>query len=117
MAAEVEDRLKKMVVERWFLKLKPEEIDEAKSLIDGYGVDSVSLLELVVGIEEEFGVVIEDDEFDVRHFETIAALSEFIQVTREAAFNQNRYNVQISVFPFVHRHHQFIVDIARFSTL
>ena len=37
------------------------------------------LLELVVGIEEEFGLVIGDDEFDVKHFETVGALSAFIR--------------------------------------
>ena len=36
--------------------------DGIKSLIDAYGVDSVSLLELVVGIEEEFGVEFEDEQ-------------------------------------------------------
>ena len=44
-----------------------------------YGVDSVSLLELVVGIEEEFGVSVEDDDFDVQHFDTVAALASFVR--------------------------------------
>ena len=79
MSERIEDRLKKMVVERLFMKIPPDQIEEDKSLIDAYGVDSVSLLELVVGLEEEFGIVIGDDEFNIKHFETITALAAFVR--------------------------------------
>jgi len=75
----IEDRLKKMVVARLFMKIAPAAIEEDKSLVDGYGVDSVSLLELVVGLEEEFGIVIGDDEFDIKNFESITALAAFVR--------------------------------------
>ena len=75
----VEDKLKKMVVARLFMKIAPEAIEEDKSLVDTYGVDSVSLLELVVGLEEEFGIVIGDDEFDIKNFESIKALAVFVR--------------------------------------
>jgi len=75
----VENRLKKMIVERLFLKIDPERIDDAKSLVDEYGVDSVSLFELVVGLEEEFGIRIGDDEFDIPNFATVAALARFVR--------------------------------------
>lgn len=76
----VEARLKGMIVDRLFMKITPEEIEDDKSLIDTYGVDSVSLLELVVGIEEEFGVVVEDEDFSVANFETVAKLAAFVRV-------------------------------------
>lgn len=79
MSERIEDRLKRMIVERLFLKIPPESIQEEASLIQTYGVDSVSLLELVVGLEEEFGIVIDENEFDVKHFETVAALANFVR--------------------------------------
>ena len=79
MAENIEDRLKQMIVTRLFLKVAPKAIDSDKSLIDHYGVDSVSLLELVVGIEEEFGVKVGDEEFSVDHFQTVSALAEFVR--------------------------------------
>lgn len=76
---QIEDRLKKMIVERLFLKVDPEMIDRDAVLMDRYGVDSVSLLELVVGLEDEFDVEIEDEEFDVENFKSVSALEAFIE--------------------------------------
>jgi acyl carrier protein len=82
MTDRIEDRLKKMIVERLFMKIAPQDIDERKSLINDYGVDSVSLLELVVGLEEEFDLKVGDDEFSVDHFETVSSLAEFVRGKR-----------------------------------
>jgi len=79
MNENTENRIKKMIVNRLFLKIQPEDIESDKSLVDSYGVDSVSLLELVVGIEEEFGLQIGDDEFDIKNFSTVAALTAFVE--------------------------------------
>lgn len=83
----IEDRVRRMLVRRLFLKIAPENIEEDKSLMDTYGVDSVSLLELVVASEEEFGITIPDEEFDIEHFKTVAALAAFVR-TRLAAGGQ-----------------------------
>jgi len=77
--AAIEAKLKNMIVDRLFLKVKPEEIPNDVSLMDAYGVDSVSLLELVVGLEEAFGVQIEDGDFNVKNFTTVAALRDFVR--------------------------------------
>lgn len=79
MEQTVETRLKKMIVERLFMRIDPENLEVDKSLIDEYGVDSVSLLELVVGLEEEFGIAVDDEDFNVEHFETVAALADFVR--------------------------------------
>ena len=80
----IEDRLKRLIASRLFLKIAPDAIDDNKSLIDAYGVDSVSLLELVVGLEEEFGIMIPDEEFNLKHFETVAALAAFVRSKQDA---------------------------------
>lgn len=76
---EIETTLKNMIVERLFLSVAPEQIVTDASLIDQYGVDSVSLLELVVGLEEAFGIMIEDSDFDVRNFSSVANLRDFVK--------------------------------------
>ncbi|MDD5707792.1 MAG: acyl carrier protein [Kiritimatiellae bacterium] len=76
---EIDTRLKQMIVDRLFLKVSPQALESESSLIDDYGVDSVCLLELVVGLEDEFGIQIEDGDFNVRNFESVAALRAFVQ--------------------------------------
>ena len=83
--AAIEATLKNMIVDRLFLKVKPEEIPTDASLMDVYGVDSVSLLELVVGLEEAFGIQVEDGDFNVRNFATVAALRNFVRARLPAA--------------------------------
>ncbi len=78
MSDDISARLRAMIVERLFLNVAPEAIDPQVSLIDTYGVDSVSLLELVVGIEEIFGIPMADETFDMQHFETVNAITKFV---------------------------------------
>jgi len=80
----IEDRLKRMIVERLFMRIAPEEIDTQKSLIDNYGVDSVSLLELVVGVEEEFGIEVGDEDFNVQSFQSVEALAALVRSKLDA---------------------------------
>ena len=76
--SEIEQKLKEMIVERLFLQIEPEAIETAALLTETYGIDSVSLLELVVGLEEVFGIQVEDGEFDLNNFQSVAALSNFV---------------------------------------
>ena len=50
----------------WFicntLGVKPEQVTPSASFADVYGVESLDIVDLVMGIEEEFGVTIPDDE-------------------------------------------------------
>ena len=46
---------------------------------DGWGIDSVDVLDLVLGIEKSFGVRIEQDEDVKRAFQSVTSLAEYIQ--------------------------------------
>lgn len=60
MAATVVDRVKKIVVEQ--LGVKEEDISPDSSFVDDLGADSLDTVELVMALEEEFGIEIQDDE-------------------------------------------------------
>ena len=60
---DIKDKIKNMLVSRLKLKLSPEEIKDDAQLFaqeGGLGLDSIDALELVVGLQKEFGVVITD---------------------------------------------------------
>jgi acyl carrier protein len=69
--------IKAMIVERLFLNVSPEDIGDHEPLMETYHIDSVQLFEIVVGLEEEYGVVVEDEEFSLELFETVDKIAEF----------------------------------------
>ena len=71
----IERRVKEIIVERLFLKITPEEIKDDDALMEKLGVDSVSVFEIVVGLEEVFGISFEDDEFRIETFQDVASIA------------------------------------------
>lgn len=60
MAASIEDRVKKIVIEQ--LGVKEDEVKNSASFVDDLGADSLDTVELVMALEEEFDIEIKDDE-------------------------------------------------------
>ncbi|MGC8917099.1 MAG: phosphopantetheine-binding protein [Thermoanaerobaculum sp.] len=74
-------RVKELIINRLQLEgISPEDIDDAAPLFgDGLGLDSIDALELVIGIEKEFGVRIQDEEVGTKAFASVNALVEFLR--------------------------------------
>jgi acyl carrier protein len=60
MAASIEDRVKKIVIEQ--LGVKEDEVKNTASFVDDLGADSLDTVELVMALEEEFDIEIKDEE-------------------------------------------------------
>jgi acyl carrier protein len=56
----VEARVKEIIVEQ--LGVDPEQVTLEASFVDDLGADSLDTVELVMALEEEFGIEIPDDE-------------------------------------------------------
>jgi len=80
---DIENKIKQMIVERLFLSISPEEIADNDNLMEKYDIDSVRLFELVIGLEEIFGISFEDDEFDVEAFQSVKSISELVRSKTE----------------------------------
>jgi len=78
------DKLRTLLIERLRLKLSPDDIKEETSIFgpDGLGLDSIDILELIVGIKKEFGVDISDRELAEKVFTSVGAVVEYIESNR-----------------------------------
>ena len=65
-----------------FAKLDPARITIDSRLADAYGVDSLSMIDLVVTLEDEFGLRIPDEAAE--RFETVGDLIDFLDRGRIA---------------------------------
>lgn len=76
---EIKQQIKEAMVERLFLNVSPSEIEDEVPLQDTYGIDSVAILEMIVGLEEIFGVSFEDEDFSPEIFTNVQSIAEFVE--------------------------------------
>jgi acyl carrier protein len=78
-------RVKELIVRRLKLDVDPAAIENAAPLFgEGLGLDSIDALELVLGLEQEFGIKVEDEEVGVKAFASVDALVDFIEQKKTA---------------------------------
>jgi acyl carrier protein len=82
--SETVPKLKELLVTRLKLKLGVDELGEDTQLFgsEGLGLDSIDVLELVVGIKKEFGVEIMDQETAEKVFTTVGEIAKYIEKNR-----------------------------------
>lgn len=82
---EVAQRAKELLVDGLRLEVSPEEIADGDPIFGaGLGLDSIDVLEFVILVEQEFGIVISDEEVVRQAFSSISALTDFILSRAEA---------------------------------
>jgi acyl carrier protein len=72
---EILDKVKAVVVDQ--LNVEDEEVVDDASFIDDLGADSLGIVELVMALEEEFGVSIPDE--DAESIKTVGDAVSYIQ--------------------------------------
>jgi len=77
---ELIEKVKNLIIQRLKLvDMTPEMIDaEAPLFGEGLGLDSIDALELVLGLEKEFGVIIPDAEVGKRVFQSVRTIAQHI---------------------------------------
>ncbi len=78
--ADLKDRIKTMMVENLMLKTPKEEIPDDLPLFgsDGLGLDSIDALELVVGLEKQFGVSVPNSETARTALATVNSIHDYV---------------------------------------
>ena len=71
----VEEKVKSIIVDQ--LGVKAEEVTSAASFVDDLGADSLDTVELVMALEEEFGIEIPDE--DAEKMTTVGEAIKYIE--------------------------------------
>lgn len=77
---QLKTEIKNLIVRRLKLEIDPAGIvDDAPLFGEGLGLDSIDALELVVGLEQEFGISIPDEDVGREAFASVNALAEYVK--------------------------------------
>ena len=74
------EKIKHLIIQRLKLvEMTPEMIETDAPLFgEGLGLDSIDALELVLGLEKEFGVIIPDAEVGRRVFQSVRTMTQYV---------------------------------------
>jgi len=76
----LKEQIKDLIIRRLRLEISPADVDEKAPLFgDGLGLDSIDALELVVGLEQEFGISIPDEDVGKEAFASVEALCSYVE--------------------------------------
>lgn len=79
--------LKRQIIEALNLKhLKPEDIgDDQPLFVEGLGLDSIDALELIVLLQQQYGIKMANPQDGPKIFRSVKTIAEFIQANKAAA--------------------------------
>ena len=82
--ADLRSRIRDLIVSRLKLDIAPDTIaNDAPLFGEGLGLDSIDALELAMGLEEKYGVIITDDpERNEAIFASVASLADLVTSER-----------------------------------
>ena len=74
------DKIKQLIIQRLKLvDMTPEMIENDAPLFgEGLGLDSIDALELVLGLEKDFGVIIPDAEVGKKVFQSVRTMAQYV---------------------------------------
>jgi acyl carrier protein len=81
------EKIKELIIQRLKLvDMTPEMIETDAPLFgEGLGLDSIDALELVLGLEKEYGVIIPDAEVGKKVFQSIRTMAQYVLEHQGAA--------------------------------
>ena len=63
------------------LNIDPNSIDDDASILDDLGADSLEVVEMLMTIEDKFGIIVPDE--DVPELKTVRSVAEYLQKNAE----------------------------------
>lgn len=82
MNEERKEKIIKILVEVKEGKLQIEGLSGGSSIINDVGLDSLQMINFMLKVEEEFGIIIDFDNFDFSNLDSIQTFSDYIAGVR-----------------------------------
>jgi len=77
--AEINLQVRQLVSSHLMGGVAPEQIDDEIYVGTASGFDSSQLLEFILSIEDEFGIVVPDEDLTLDNFDSISKISQYIK--------------------------------------
>lgn len=76
----IEHRVKKVIIRTLSLEVDADEIDDEDELFGGgLGINSMATIEIIVGLEEEFGIEVPDEDLRVELFDSVQTMADYVR--------------------------------------
>ena len=76
----IEHRVKQVIIRTLSLEVDAEEIDDEDALFGGgIGLNSMATIEIIVGLEEEFGIEVPDEDLRVELFDSVQTMADYVR--------------------------------------
>lgn len=80
----IEHRVKQVIIRSLSLEVTPEEIGAEDALFGGgLGLNSMATIEIIVGLEEEFGLEVPDEDLRVELFDSVKTMADYVRTALE----------------------------------
>lgn len=76
---DVKDRIVEVMIRDLELALNPDEVYGTSRLDELFGMDSIAITELIIGIEKEFNIRIPAEDLSVEIFQNLETLTEYVK--------------------------------------
>ncbi len=76
----IEHRVKQVIIRTLSLEVDADEIDDEDQLFGGgLGINSMATIEIIVGLEEEFGIEVPDEDLRVELFDSVQTMADYVR--------------------------------------
>lgn len=76
----IEYRVKQVIIRTLSLEVDEDEIDDEDELFGGgLGINSMATIEIIVGLEEEFGIEVPDEDLRVELFDSVQTMADYVR--------------------------------------
>ena len=78
MEASFEKELKNLIIKNSILRISESEITDESDIINDFGYNSITIIQIVIDIEREFGIEFEEDDLAIDIIGNYKTLKEYI---------------------------------------